>query len=195
MPFIITNSFKPDINREYPPSLHAPSNPFNYNLTDTGRKWVVNLIRRAQYGARPMKLPPFPRKGKAGGKKMRNTSQTWKALDHIPSIPLTHPPAVLLPWRLRAKLVTNFSRAEIKGGSRGRGIYIQRNIRSHDRPFPPFLDCDQEEGQFITRGNCQIDLLIRVLQPEIALGYSFPGLCFRRSLQRPERFRRCYISV
>lgn len=62
-------------------------------------------------------------------------------------------------------------------------------------PLPPFLDCDQEEGQFITRGNCQIDLLIRVLQPEIALGYSFPGLCFRRSLQRPERFRRCYISV
>lgn len=138
MPFIITNSFKPDINREYPPSLHAPSNPFNYNLTDTGRKWVVNLIRRAQYGARPMKLPPFPRKGKAGGKKMRNTSQTWKALDHIPSIPLTHPPAVLLPWRLRAKLVTNFSRAEIKGGSRGEGdIYPTQYKVTWSTP-PPF---------------------------------------------------------
>lgn len=64
-----------------------------------------------------------------------------------------------------------------------------------DPPPLPFLDCDQEEGQFITRGNCQIDLLIRVLQPEIALGYSFPVLCFRRPLQRPERFRGCYISI
>lgn len=133
MPFIITNSFKPDINREYPPSLHAPSNPFNYNLTDTGRKWVVNLIRRAQYGARPMKLPPVSPKRKSWGKKwethrrLRKLSTTFQAyLWHIPQL-------CCFPEDYAQSWLQTFPGPKSRGAVEG-GIYIQRNIRSHDRP-------------------------------------------------------------
>ena len=138
--FIITNSFKPDINREYSPSLHAPSNPFNYNLTDTGRKWVVNLIRRAQYGARPTKLPlsHFPKRKAEGNEKknvkhiarLRKLSTTFQAyLWHIPQL-------CCFPEDYAQSWLQTFPgpKSRVEGAFARGGIYIQRNIRSDDRP-------------------------------------------------------------